>query len=195
MRLQIYSISRKVEMKKKLIICCVVCLALGFFLGRWSTEVKEIIRYVEGKTIRDTITRFVPDTVYLTGELKYKYVYVPDTIYRDVPIIEREESIAETIRDWNRVREYNKLLFDNESGKLSIALSVQYNELQKLSYSFTPMHKENTIIKKRVFEPFVSASVLDLHTFSVGGGFFYHDIGFRAEWTSNGLTIGVLYKF
>ena len=67
-------------MKKNLIICSVACLVIGFFLGRWPTEVNEIVRYVEGKTIRDTITRFVPDTVYLTGKLKYKYVYVPDTI-------------------------------------------------------------------------------------------------------------------
>ena len=195
MRLQIYSISRKVEMKKKLIICCVVCLALGFFLGRSSLKEKIITKNVQGVTIRDTITRFVPDTVYLACEMKYKYVYKTDTIYKDVPVIDREETIAETIRDWNRTREYNKLLFDNESGKLSIALSVQYNELQKLSYAFTPMHKETTIVKKRVFVPFISASVLDFNSVSVGGGFFYHDSGFRAEWAANGLNFGVMYKF
>lgn len=140
-------------MKKNLIICCVACLVIGFFLGRWPTEVNEIVRYVEGKTIRDTITRFVPDTVYLTGKLKYKYVYISDTIYKDVPVIDREGSIAETVRDWNRTREYDRLLFDNEFGKLTIVLSVQYNELQKLSYFFTPMYKEITIIKKRVLYP------------------------------------------
>lgn len=91
-------------MKKILIVCCAACLVIGFFFGRWSTVVKETVRYVEGKTIRDTITRFVPDTVYLAGELKYKYVYVPDTIYKDVPVIDREKSIVETIKDWNKTR-------------------------------------------------------------------------------------------
>ena len=92
-------------------------------------------------------------TVYLAGELKYRYVYETDTIYKDVPVIDREGSIAETVRDWNRTREYDRLLFDNEFGKLTIVLSVQYNELQKLSYFFTPMYKEITIIKKRVLYP------------------------------------------
>lgn len=182
-------------MKKILIICCIACLVVGFFLGRNYTEVKETVHYVEGKTIRDTITRFVPDTVYLAGELRYKYKYKTDTIYKDVPVIDREETIAETIRDWNRSREYKKLLFDNESGRLDVTLSVQYNELQKLSYAFTPMQKEIAIIKKRVFVPFVSATYLANNTFSVGGGFFYCNLGFRAEWMTGGLNLGVMYKF
>ena len=106
-----------------------------------------------GESIRDTVTQLIPDTVYLAGELKYRYVYETDTIYKDVPVIDREGSIAETVRDWNRTREYDRLLFDNEFGKLTIVLSVQYNELQKLSYFFTPMYKEITIIKKRVLYP------------------------------------------
>lgn len=182
-------------MKKILIVCSAACLVIGFFLGRWSTEVKETVRYVEGVTIRDTITRFVPDTVYLAGELKYKYVYVPDTVYRDVPIVDREKTIAATVEDWNKAREYQRTLFDNENGRFSLDLKVQYNELQKLSYAFTPLQKQTTIVKKRAFVPFVSASVLYLNTFSVGGGFFYLDLGFRTEYSSNGLSFGVMYKF
>lgn len=179
----------------KYTVLVIVCLFIGFVVGRQTIKEKVITRQVKGETIRDTITRFVPDTVYLTGELRYKYIYVPDTIYRDVPVIDREKTIAETVQDWNRTREYNRLLFDNESGKLSVALSVQYNELQKLSYSFTPVQKQTTIIKKRVFEPFVSASCIQLNIFSVGGGVFYQDIGFRVECAVNGLNFGIMYKF
>lgn len=182
-------------MKKILIICSVACLQIGFFLGRMNVREKEVAKYVQGATIRDTITRFVPDTVYLAGELKYKYVYKTDTVYKDVPVIDREKSIVETVKDWNETRKYKKMLFDNESGKLAVDLSVQYNELQRLSYSFTPMHKETKIVKKRVFEPFVSASYLVNATFSIGGGFFYHDLGFRAEYSPDCLNIGILYKF
>lgn len=182
-------------MKKLLLLCCVACLALGFFLGRGTTEEIIIEKNVPGKTIRDTITNIVADTVYQESEIQYKLVYKTDTIYKDVPVIDREESIAETVRDWNRTREYNRLLFDNESGKLSLTLSVQYNELQKLSYAFTPMRKETTIVKKRVFVPFISASFHTNNTFSAGGGFFYYNLGFRAEWASNGLNFGIMYKF
>ena len=182
-------------MKKLLFISCLACLVIGFFLGRGATEEKVIVKNVPGETIRDTITNIVADTVYLAGELRYEYVYVPDPIYKDVPVIDREATIAATVEDWNRTREYNKLIFDNDNGKLSVALSVQYNELQKLSYTFTPIHKETTIVKRRVFEPFVSASCIQLNTFSFGGGFFYHNLGFRAELAANGLNFGLLYKF
>ena len=140
-------------MNKFLVVCSIACFAIGFFWGRGVLEEKETVHYVKGETIRDTVTQLIPDTVYLAGELKYRYVYETDTIYKDVPVIDREGSIAETVRDWNRTREYDRLLFDNEFGKLTIVLSVQYYELQKLSYFFTPMYKEITIIKKRVLYP------------------------------------------
>ena len=182
-------------MKKLLFISCLLCLAIGFFLGRINVREKEVTKYVQGETIRDTITHFIPDTVRLSGEVRYKYKYKTDTVYKDVPVVDREETIKTTIEDWNLIRGYKRTLFDNESGRLDVVLSVQYNELQRLSYSFTPMHKETTIIKERVFVPFVSASCIQLNTFSVGGGFFYHDIGFRAEYAANGLNFGVMYKF
>lgn len=182
-------------MKKLLFISCLVCLTIGFFLGRMNVREKEVMKYVPGETIYQTITKVVPDTVYLAGELRYKYKYKTDTVYRDVPVVDRDETIKETVKDWNLIRDYKRTLFDNESGKLSVALSLQYNELQNLSYSFTPMHKEITIVKKRVFVPFVSASFFANNTFSVGGGFFYYNLGFRAEWAANEFNFGMIYKF
>ena len=182
-------------MKKILIICSVACLVIGFFLGRMNVREKEVTKYVQGETVREMITRFVPDTVYLAGELKYKYVYKTDTIYKDVPVIDREKSIVETVKDWNKTRKYKKMLFDNESGKLSVDLFVQYNELQCLSYTFTPTCKETTMVKKRVFEPFISTSFCANNTLSMGGGFFYYDFGFRVEYSPKGACFGVMYKF
>lgn len=178
-----------------LIIYCIACWAIGFFLGRMNVREKEVTKYVQGETIRDTITHFIPDTVYFTRELKYKYVYKTDTVYRDVPAVDRDETIKATVEDWNLIRDYKRTLFDNESGKLSVDLSVQYNELQRLSYSFIPMHKETVIVKEKIFVPFISVSVLNLNSFAAGGGFFYHCLGFRAEWAANGVNFGMLYKF
>ena len=177
------------------IILVIVCLVIGFIAGRQTTSEKVMTKDVKGETIRDTITRFVPDTVYLAGELQYKYVYKKDTVYRDVPVVDRNETIKATLEDWNLIRDYKRTLFDNESGKLSVDFFVQYNELQRLSYSFTPTHKEITIVKKRVFEPFISASFYSNTSFSAGGGFFYHELGFRMEYSYDGLNFGVMYKF
>ena len=180
---------------KRYIILSIICLLIGFYVGRRTIKREEITRYILGETIRDTITQLIPDTVYLAGELRYKYVYKTDTIYKDVPIVDREETIKATIEDWNLNREYKRHLFNNENGKLSVSLTVRYNELQKLSYSFTPIQKQTMVRKERVFVPFVSASVLDLDSFSMGGGFFYRSLGIRTEWALSGLNFGILYKF
>ncbi|RHR75502.1 hypothetical protein [Odoribacter sp. AF15-53] len=177
------------------IACCLACLMIGFFLGQMNVSEKEVTKYVQGETIRDTITNFVPDTVYLAGELRYKYKYKTDTVYLDVSVVDRNETIKATLEDWNLIRDYKRILFDNESGKLSVDLLVQYNELRRLSYSFIPIHKEITIMKKRVFMPFASISVLNLNSFSAGGGFFYYNLGFRTEYSSKGINWGILYKF
>lgn len=179
----------------KSIVLVILCLFIGFVVGRQTINEKVITKHVKGETLRDTITNIVADTVYRDGEIRYKLVYKIDTIYNDVPVIDRGATIAATVEDWNRTREYRKLLFDNESGKLDIVLSVQYNELQKLVYSFTPMHKETMIVKKKVFVPFISASLIDYNSVSIGGGFFYYNLGFRAEWMKQNFNFGVLYKF
>lgn len=182
-------------MKKILIICCIGCLTIGFFLGRFNVREKEVTKYVQGETIRDTIMNFIPDTVRLSGEVRYRYKYKTDTVYKDVPVVDRDETIKATLEDWNLIRDYKRILFDNESGRLFVDLSVQYNELQKLSYSFTPVHKEVVTVKQRVFEPFVSVTCVKLNSFSMGGGFFYRDIGFRLELSREGMSLGLMYKF
>ena len=81
--------------------------------------------YMKGETIRDTITCFIPDTVRLSGEVRYKYRYKTDTVYRDVPTVDREGTLKSTIEDSNLIRDYKRTMFDNESGKLAVELSVQ----------------------------------------------------------------------
>lgn len=181
---------------KTLIICGVICLLLGFFVGRFTMKEGERTTYVKGETIRDTITCFIPDTVRLSGEVRYKYRYKTDTVYRDVPTVDREGTIKSTIEDWNLIRDYKRTLFDNESGKLAVELSVQYNELKHLTYAYTPVRERVMIVKKSVWVPFVSASFYtEGHDLSFGGGCFYHDLGFRIEYKFDGFNVGLMYKF
>lgn len=178
-------------MKVTLIVCCLV---IGFFVGRFT--IKEVeTKFVKGETIRDTVMYFIPDTVRLSGEVRYKYKYKTDTVYRDVPVVDRDETIKATLEDWNLIRDYKRTLFDNESGRLSVDLSVKYNELQRFSYSFTPVRKEVTTVKQRVFVPFVSVTSVNWDSFSAGGGFFYYDIGVRIELAAKRVNFGLLYKF
>lgn len=177
-------------MKNLQVICCIGCLVIGFVFGRMNVRENEVVKYVPGETVYQTITKVVPDTVYKKGELRYKYVYRVDTVYKDVPVVDREKTIAATVEDWNNIRDYKKVLFDDDKGRLLVDLSVQYNELQRVSYAFTPVYKETTVIKRKVIEPFVSASFLDFSSISVGGGVFYHALGFRVEWMKKGMNVG-----
>ena len=182
-------------MKKSLILCCVGCFVLGFVFGRMTIRDNEIVRYVAGETVCDTITEFVPDTVYLEGKIKYKYEYRIDTVYRDVPVVDREKTIVATVEDWNRVREYKKVLFDDGNGRLSVDLAVRYNELQRLSYAFTPMQRETVVRKERVFVPFISVALGSNDKIFGGVGFFFYLVGLRVVWTNVGGNLGVMYKF
>ena len=55
---------------KTLIVCGVICLLLGFFVGRYTMKEGKRTIYMKGETIRDTITCFIPDTVRLSGEVR-----------------------------------------------------------------------------------------------------------------------------
>ena len=168
---------------------------IGFVSGRMNVRENEVVKYVPGETVYQTVTQVVPDTVYEKGELRYKYVYRVDTVYKDVPVVDREKTIAATVEDWNKVRDYKKVFFDDDKGRLLIDLSVQYNELQRIAYAFTPVRKETEVRGERVFVPFVSGTFLGNKRVSVGGGCFYYSLGVRVEWGINGGSFGVMYRF
>ena len=76
---------------------------VGILCREVHDEGGERTTYVKGETIRDTITCFIPDTVRLSGEVRYKYRYKTDTVYRDVPTVDREG----TLKKYDRGLEFN----------------------------------------------------------------------------------------
>ena len=91
-------------------------------------------------------------------------------------------------------------MFDNETeGKLIVGAEVQYNNLQNLSYKFTPMYKQTTITKQRVFTPFAGVSYNTLGFVGVGGGLYYHNVGlglkYVTDFNQKGYEFGLNYKF
>jgi len=82
---------------------------------------------------------------------------------------------------------------------LIIDAVVQYNEMQKLGYEFTPIIKKTTVEKRRILTPFVSASYNSFGQFGAGAGIYYYDVGISAKYVTdlkqNGYEIGLDYKF
>ncbi len=178
-------------MKKYIIpfcLSCIACLSIGFLAGRATGEKKESVRYVKGKTELKEVK--VP-AASVTIPSFPKYLFLPDN----------RIDTAAIIADWIKGRNYESVLFDDEKGKLRLDLSVQYNELQAISYEFTPLTKEITRYKEKTLQPFVSGSYLTPGFIGIGGGIFYHNLGLEYQYlkglrlNGDGHLIGLRYKF
>lgn len=159
----------------KIILVLIACIA-SFFAGRLTTKQKEIVKFVKGETVYRTIevpqfiTSIIPTMVFLPTK--------KDTFYVDrEKIIVQIVDTAKIIDNYVSERKYSFNVFDDENGKLDIDQTIQYNELQKFNYSFTPMQKIITREKERVIIPFVSASYSTFGIAGAGGGVFYKNVG------------------
>ena len=172
-------------MKKKYVaILCVICIVCGFYAGRKTITYKTEIKYVQGEAVRDTV--FFPVPVL--------------EVYRDT-IFLIEKDMAKTLIDWNTERHYAEQLLDDNHGILDFSATIQFNRLQSLSYSLTPIYRETTKYKIEVWQPYagVSFNTLNQATFSVGT--FRKKIAFELQYISDferkkqGWGIGFKYKF
>lgn len=172
----------------------IIGLAIGFFVGRNTIDTKEVIKYEKGETI-ETIVR-VPEPYKVVEPSDPVFIYKTDTINN---IIIQKVDTPAIITDWIKSRDYNITLFDNDNGKLYIDANVQYNQLQDLQYTFTPIYKTVINYRKPVYIPFVGVSYNSLGYMSAGGGLFYHDIGIELRYTTDfnkeGVDLGFKCKF
>lgn len=172
-----------------------ICLAIGFFVGRAvKKETTKIeIRYEKGDPIHDTITVSGPvavtepiDTAKIIQQCIANGIYYelfPDKTVVDTQYIEITKSDTSAILvDWATAKAYEEILFDLDTlGRCDISLSVQYNRLADLSYTYTPVQKTTTVttIKKKWFSPFIGVGIMTNPTDfanslmpSVNAGFF-----------------------
>lgn len=155
----------------KILVIVIIILLLfggGFLAGRKSVKIKTetIVEYVQLPPIHDTITQFKPkyipadtasiiETCIANGLYAELFPWKHDTVftYRDTLLM---------LADWASRREYAETLFDIDTvGKLDINIGVQYNRMDTLSYVFTPIQKQTTVIveKERIFEPFLGGGI------------------------------------
>lgn len=179
----------------KILLILTAC-ALSFFLGRLTTKPKETVKYIKG----ETITRTVEVPRYITSIVP-KMIYLPvkkDTINS---IIVQSVDTSKIIENYISERRYDLNVFDNEYGRLDVRQTLQYNELQKFDYSFTPIQKTITRERERVIVPFASASYNTFGIAGAGGGVFYHNVGIEYKYLydvntlKNGHELGIKVKF
>lgn len=185
-------------MKKASIIIVygVICLAVGFFIGRSTIDTKTKTEYIKGATMTGSVspTQFEP--------IKEER---PDIQYRDtgsIKIVNLPADTAAIIADWELKRTYKLTAFDNKTqGKLELFPVIQYNKLSALDYNFTPIIERQTIYKTKVWQPFISGSYSTLNYVNIGGGVFYHNLGLEYQYQkslgnqTDGHVFGVKYKF
>lgn len=184
-------------MKKHFLIAAsyLLCFGLGFWLGRQTINVRESIRYVEGKSYSIYLPNIMPKYERLADNIKLIDIDNTLAYFKD------STDLMPTVIDWNKERTYSEVLFNNEYGKLSLDGMIQYNRVQWLKPTFVPLQKEITLYRERTWTPFVMASYSTIGYERIGGGLFYHDIGISAGFVrdfntnKNGVEAGLIIKF
>lgn len=187
-------------MKSSLItVIGLILLLIGFLVGRSTIDVKTDVKYVKGKTIIDTVFIPSPYSEKKADRDKLIPVYKKDSTGIESTELDTAKSKDATIQDWNIERKYANMLFNNENGKLLYDITVKNNRLSNFEYTFTPMQKQTTIYKEKVWQPYASASYSTLNYVGVGLGIFYHDVGFGAKYVTDfnkkGIEFELKYKF
>ena len=167
-------------MKKAILLSLAILTSLiaGIGIGRITINTKTVVKYEKG----ETVTAYVnPEQFNLVSEEKPAFV-LDRTKFLLLPFSVPTDTAA-IIADYETKRKYSVLVFDdNIKGKLELFPTIQYNHLADLEYSFTPMVKNTIVYKERVWQPFVSGSYSTLEYLGVGGGIFYHNLGFEYQY-------------
>ena len=181
-------------MKSWHIVLIIIALVIGFFVGR-KTISTEVTAYIPQKPISGSVAPVpVSETKPTNPQLPTK-----DTVYLPGKPIIQVVDTAKIIEDYQLLRKYSEMLFNNEYGSFKLNSEVQYNKLQILDYKFIPIQKVTTISKKKIFTPYIRGSYSTLGYFGAGGGIYYYDLGidiqYQTDLNKKGIEIGTNYKF
>lgn len=163
------------------LLLILIAFAAGYFLGKDTITNDEIVKQVKGETVYGSLNPdFLTVKKEFRGDIKFQpYIFwKSDTIrVSETEYISTIPDTAKIIEDFITKREYQFNVFNNKQGILDISQSIQYNRLQSFRYTYTPIHKNTTITKKNLFEPFGSVGYTTFNQVSFGGGFFLNNLG------------------
>ncbi len=178
----------------------ILLIALGFMAGRWTMKPIERVEYIKGETIHDTIPKPVPYLVEVPTDpvlpMKPDTIKIPGEPEYITQVVDTAQIIAEFIKS----NSYRETLFDSDTfGTMVVDAQVQYNQLQKLGYTFTPVQKQITTERRKVLTPFLSTSVNSFGYVGAGAGVYYNNLGFEAKYLTDfqekGFELGLHIKF
>ena len=111
-------------------ILLIISLIAGFFVGKCTRQTKEVVRYVKGETITDTIV--IPKPTFVEIPSKPKYIYKYDTIVVDnIQYISEKVDTSAIIQDYIVTRTYEFNVFNSDTlGKFDVKQKIGYNKLQ-----------------------------------------------------------------
>lgn len=213
---------------KVLIIVIIILLLFfgGFWTGRKTMKLKTVtvIEYVELPPIHDTIYKPKPkyievpaDTASIIQDCIEKGLYTELFPWKHDTVFTHQDTTL-ILSDWSTKRIYKETLFDIDTiGKCDISATVQYNRINSMDYTYTPIQKQTTttIIKERQFEPFIGGGITiginninqNINNVSAGaalqGGFYikqHYGISLQYQYmfntnNNNQITGQFLYKF
>ncbi|MDR1370982.1 MAG: hypothetical protein LBJ72_12805 [Dysgonamonadaceae bacterium] len=189
-------------MKYSHIILCILCLVIGFFVGRKTVSYEEDVKYIQGEAIYGSI----PASHLEVQEVIPENPVLPmktDTTYIDrVEYIVQKVDTAAIIADYITLRDYAYVLLDSPTqGKLSLSTTVQYNKLSALNWEFSPVIREVTKSRIKVLQFYTGISYSTFNQTTVSGGLFYFDAALEFQYIydlthhTTGQGIGFKYKF
>ena len=181
---------------KKNIYIAIISFSLGgvlsFLVGRVSLQHKMENSLAYGKAYKGTVSNIQlnsikeerPDKPILP--MKQVEIHYRDTgktkLLTETRYIYQIVDTAAIIADYIVKRFYDVIAFDDmDKGKLRLFPVIQYNKLQGINYEFTPVYRQTSIYKERVWQPFIYGSYSTLDIIGLGGGLFYHNIGFEYQ--------------
>lgn len=140
-------------------------------------QTKEVVRYVKGETIRDTVP--IEEPIHVEVPTLPKLPIKRDTVYIDnIRYITEEVDTSAIIQDYILTRTYEFNVFNNDTlGMFDVKQKIGYNKLLSFDYIFTPITKQITQLREPVFTPFITMGYSTNQSVSLGGGLYYKRIG------------------
>lgn len=161
-------------MKKYLAIAFVIGIVVGFFLNQSEEVVK--IKEVKGEPIKEVV--YLPSPSIEVGKLDiaslpryvFKEIIKLDTITNTLQV----DTLA-ILKDYTAIKHYSYTLFDNEHGKLDLSQKAQYNSLVYTDYTYTPIKRVESKLKR--WQVLVGAGANSKGYSGFNGGLLYRNIG------------------
>ena len=177
------------NVKKAISYIAVFAIAgiIGFFVGRSTIKERTVTEtvYLPGDTVTIHKDSLVP--VYVNRPVDTANVLISAISsgkftdlfpVRDSIVYVTKEDTAAVLLDWAAERFYEETLFDIDTvGTEKVKLKVQYNRLDWINGTFSPVVKNTVVtkVKTKKFSPFVGAGITTMPEVVVNGGIFFEE--------------------